>query len=191
MPDSAPKVLHFGPEKPLADYLSSIYGDGYTMADLSRSRYAPMAKEMGVEFRRVDLCRDLHNLPNNYYDLVLHSHVLEHVPCNYADVLKGLQALVRPGGAQLFAVPIWRKGSYREDLSPELSPEERWKLFGRHNHFRHFAVDDLHETIGSVFDLEGTQAKDCFTPDELASVGAPPDYPGTFFIAKAELAKAS
>jgi len=178
------KVLHFAPEKPLADYLSRTVGEGYAMADISRSRYAPMAAEMGVKFEQIDLCRSISSLPENHYDLVVHSHVLEHVPCNYTCVLQGLHRLVRPGGAQLFAVPMRKKGGYREDQSPDLTSDERWKRFGRHNHVRSFALDDLPHTIGAVFDLSKSMPEHCFSAEELAEIGAPADYVGVFYVRK-------
>lgn len=85
---------------------------------------------------------------------------------------------------------MWRKGSYRKPCLLNFLPKNA-KLFGRQNDFFcHFAVGDLHHTVDSVFDLEGTKAKDCFTPEELAKVGAPPDYPGTF-ISKPKRATAT
>jgi len=177
------RVLHFAPEPALAEMLSRICGDTYEIADVSESRYRPIAEQLGVKLRIIDLCKNARDLPSDHYDIVTHHHVLEHVGCNWTIVLQQLHRTVRPGGAHLFSFPISAKGYFREDLE-RLPPEDRTARFGRFNHVRRFGRKDLDRTLGAVFEIKGTEPKDMFTPEELndAAIGA--DFANMFFIRK-------
>jgi SAM-dependent methyltransferase len=87
-----------------------------------------------------DLCNDTLKLPDASFGLILHNHVLEHLPCRIEGVLTELDRILAPGGIHMFSIPI--KGSVTiEDLSPELSPQERRARFGLEDHMRVFGSD--------------------------------------------------
>ena len=71
------KVLHLAPEAVLSQHLYDLVGDGYEPADLDPARYA---KRAPIPVRQLDLCDGAAKLPSDHYDLVMHNHVLEHVP---------------------------------------------------------------------------------------------------------------
>ncbi|PSJ65362.1 class I SAM-dependent methyltransferase [Kumtagia ephedrae] len=184
------KILHFAPEERFAEYLASRCQDGYEMADVSRDRYQPLAERLGAKLAVLDLCKDAKGLPSDTYDLVIHNHVIEHVPCNWTIVLQQLHRIVKPGGAHLFSFPIYAKGYYREELDPAVSKDVRTKEYGRWNHVRRFGRKDLDRTLGAVFNIEGTEARDNFTVDELLSAGVTSDFQNLFFLRKPKKATA-
>jgi SAM-dependent methyltransferase len=144
------RVLHFAPEPVLAQRLHALCGDGYMPHDLDNQRY-----RFDFEVRRCDLCRDIDSLfEKASFDVVMHNHVIEHLPCNYTIVLQKLHALLKPGGHHVFSFPVAGSGRYRCDLSPEMSEQERTQRFRQKDHLRLFAREDFDQTLGMVFDLK-------------------------------------
>jgi hypothetical protein len=138
------RVLHFAPEKSLSKFLIQTVGENYYDArDISPDIY----KHTNV--RRFDLTEEVHTLPANQYDLILHNHVLEHLACNITAVLFHLHRSLRAGGTHLFSVPIFSE-YYSENIGP-LNEAERIRRFGQHDHVRAFGATDLQKTIGMIF----------------------------------------
>lgn len=163
------RVLHFAPEPQLFRLVHSIVGDGYEPCDFDPPRYE---KRIKMPIRRFDLCTDARDLPSDTYDLVMHNHVLEHIPCNWTLVLQHLQRAVRPGGVHLFSVPISLHRGYEEDLNPKLSQAERNKRFMQGDHLRRFGRTDFAQTLGAVFDIPATYSlEDYFSAEELHRAG--------------------
>jgi phosphoglycolate phosphatase len=166
------RVLHFAPEPALAPRLREICGEGYRPHDLNAARY-----RFGFEVAPCDLCTDIPRLfaPGSF-DVVMHNHVLEHLPCNYTVVLQRLHALLRPGGHHVFSFPVGH-GHYRSDFSPELSEAERAARFGQKDHVRRFTGHDFDSTIGMVFDeLDHDYSMARFIPEAtLRAAAIPPE----------------
>ena len=141
------RCLHIAPEAALATRLRAIFGDGYDPVDIAPELY-PFAG--GI--RRFDLVMDTPALASATYDLVLHSHVMEHVRGNVSAVLFHLHRALRPGGKQVCCIPILRGGHYAEDLGP-IDPDEAMRRFGQDDHVRMFGALDLHTTLGMLFAL--------------------------------------
>lgn len=123
------KVLHIAPELGLGRRLRSLPNLDYVSLDLVRSG--------------VDLHADLERLPfpAATFDLVISSHVLEHVADDRA-ALRELARVTKPSeGRVLTMVPVDSdlEATY-EDFSIT-SPEERKIAFGQHDHVRMFGRD--------------------------------------------------
>jgi phosphoglycolate phosphatase len=158
------RVLHLAPEPSLGRHIVSIVGPGYDPADKSPEHYA---RTLGRRVKRLDLCAEARRLPGGFYDLVLHNHVIEHVPCNYTIVLQHLHRAVKPGGVHLFSIPV-TSGHFAEDLSPALSEEDRSIRFTQRDHMRRFGRSDFDRTAGAVFNLTAAYSlTDFFSEDEL------------------------
>ena len=132
------RVLHIAAEAVLARKLKEVYGSNYTIANVSMEA---MAGIDGVNKMVFDLCRP--PLIGESFDVILHSHVLEHVYCNWALALMRINSLLKPGGLHLFCVPVRGEGSYKEDLDPDLPRETRVAIYGQHNHVRNFVRDSF------------------------------------------------
>lgn len=139
------RVLHLAPERGLMKVLREQWSD-YVPADFDVERYGKIS-----DLRRVDLT-DLDSYSElGTFDLLLHSHVLEHLRCNYTAVLIKLHKQLRSKGYHLFSVPIHGK-AYSESF--EVLPQEEATLrFGQFDHVRRFAAADIGRTLGTIFDL--------------------------------------
>lgn len=140
------RCLHIAPEYGLATILRSTFGV-YVPADINVARYAHMA---GI--RKIDLCDAVSLSSFGTFDLIIHAHVIEHIPCNYTVALVRLHKMLSPCGYQLFSVPIYGD-SYEESLA-RLTPEEATKRFGQFDHVRRFSSRDITQTIGAIFRIE-------------------------------------
>jgi phosphoglycolate phosphatase len=145
-PQPGDRILHFAPEKGLSDWFSKTCGVGYEPADIDPSIY-PHAR-----VRQFDLVTDTASLPSNSYDLVVHNHVLEHIPCSLAHVLFHLHRALTPRGKHVFSVPIM-SGCYEEDFG-ELTHENATKRFGQFDHVRRFGRDDMDRHLGQLLDVD-------------------------------------
>lgn len=140
------RVLHLAPKLGLGRYIKGVVGDGYTCADLRPERYPAELNPIAM-----DLIQDVYDLPAEHYDLVVHSHVMEHLPCDMTAVLYHLHRALKPGGWHAFGIPI-SNGRYCSDFS-EMTAEERKESFGNAEHYRAIGRDDLDKTLGMVFHL--------------------------------------
>jgi phosphoglycolate phosphatase len=138
-------VLHVAPEMGLSKYFLSIPGLRYKAVDLFPDIY----RHCRVE--RMDLVTDAEKLSANSYDLILHSHVMEHIPSNVTMVLLHLHRALKESGRHIFSIPIYL-GSYEECLA-EIGPEERRRRFHQEDHVRRFGRDDIDLTIGKIFNI--------------------------------------
>lgn len=141
------RVLHIAPERALAPRLRAIFGDGYDPVDFDPTIYAHVD---GV--RPFDLCVDAQKLETASYDLVIHSHVMEHVQCNVTAVLFHLHRALRVDGMQLCCIPFHRNSHSEEDLAP-LTVEDAEQRFGQDDHVRRFGAADVQQTLGMLFRL--------------------------------------
>jgi SAM-dependent methyltransferase len=139
--------LHIAPETGLFQLFSRVFSD-YTGADFNTEPYAKWRPL--VKF--VDLC-DIENSINRKYDLIFHNHVLEHIPCSPSVALAKLKSQLKPGGIMFFSIPVRNGCITTEDLDPQLSNEERTKLFGQWDHLRMFGEKDLFEILDPNNDI--------------------------------------
>ena len=119
---------------------------GYDPVDLKPSLY----KNIGV--RKFDIVADSPTLPNNYYDLILHSHVMEHIPCTFAFPFYHFSRALKPDGVHVFCVPLMA-GCYDEDLVRS-RPRMPYADFGQDDHVRRFGKSDIERHLGMVMRLD-------------------------------------
>ena len=140
------KVLHLAPERGLYRKLNKRVAPGnYVCSDINPKRYGFVENIV-----RLDLC-DLDAQPSAQYDIIIHSHVMEHVPCNIAYTLFHLHRMLKPGGRQICIIPF-ASGKYDECFQ-DISPEERTRRFGQHDHVRRFGAEDRQRHLGSIVRL--------------------------------------
>lgn len=148
LPKPGMSVLHMGPEGPMYSYFLGLCGDDYYPADIDPDHYNQHITDT-KKLEKIDLCRMDEFLKGRKFDLIYHSHVLEHVICNYTMVMLRLQEYIKPGGYHLFSVPMGDY-YYEEDLSLDLSEQEKDERFGRFDHVRKFGWHDFETTLGAL-----------------------------------------
>lgn len=121
-------VLHVAPEPCLERRLRPLANLRCRTVD----RFDPAADH------RADLTR----LPfaDGRFDLILCSHVLEHVPDDAAAMAE-LARVLRPGGTAIILVPYDPKRPATEEGRDVASPAERWRRFGHPYHYRIYGAD--------------------------------------------------
>lgn len=162
------RVLHFAPELSIGTRLHETLGENYMPCDV----HPPTYKKFPCAVVKVNMCY-LHRLPPDTFDLIIHNHVLEHIPCSVTQALHNLARLLKPGGIQLFSVPF-RGDETREYLGDDMDEETRIKEFGQADHMRLFGRRDflvtLESTYGEDFAYDMVQA---FNEEELERNGIP------------------
>src|SRR5258708_2545270 len=143
------KVLHFAPEFIIQKKLRSCPNLDYTSADLD----SPLAMV------KVDIT----NIPyaENTFDVILCSHVLEHIPDDH-QAMSELYRVLKPGGWALILVPFDTERAETFEDPNVVDPKERTRLFGQHDHVRIYGRDliDRLERAGFTVNQE-------FYPREL------------------------
>ncbi|MFC0284793.1 methyltransferase domain-containing protein [Camelimonas abortus] len=143
-PRPGASVLHFAPERGLSQLLRRISG-AYRAVDIAPENYPGL----GVE--KFDLCRDVFDLPESAYDVIVLNHVLEHIECNYSAVLLRLARSLTDDGVMLFSVPV--EGEEFRDAIALGTLEEKAARFGAFRHYRNFGRAFIAETLGMLFRL--------------------------------------
>lgn len=167
IPKPEQKVLHFAPEKGLAKLFTSIVGKAnYQAYDLEPKRYS------FFKVKKFDLCVDVQSLSEEQFDLIVHSHVLEHVPCNYTAVLYGLHKALKSSGIHICCIPI--TSGFYDETTADIGDEQRRKRFGQFDHVRRFGRNDINKSLGMVFDMPVTyNLEDHFEKQDLDKYNIP------------------
>jgi ubiquinone/menaquinone biosynthesis C-methylase UbiE len=76
--------------------------------------------------------------PDGSFDVILCSHVLEHIPDD-RKALSEFFRVLRPGGWAILQVPIAADTTFEDPTITD--PAERQKLFGQHDHVRNYGPD--------------------------------------------------
>ena len=134
------KVLHFAPE-PLLEEIVSAVADVYETSDLFAKR--DVTHRVNIEDT---------GLPDAGYDVIICSHVLEHV--DDAKALSELYRMLVPGGVALLATPVvegWATSYENPDIDGE---KDRLLHFGQGDHVRYFGRDIRDRIRKAGFALE-------------------------------------
>jgi predicted SAM-dependent methyltransferase len=122
------KVLHFAPEYYFQKRFASLEKLDYVSVDLA----SPLA-EVKMDITSI-------SYGDNFFDVILCNHVLEHIP----DDRKAMQELFRvlkPGGWAILQVPIDLNLEQTFEDPSIVSPEDRERLFGQYDHVRLYGRD--------------------------------------------------
>lgn len=122
------RLLHTAPEPCLEARLRAIPNHQYVSVD----RFDPAA----------DWRADLTALPfaDGSFDLILSSHVLEHIPDDRR-AIKELSRVLRPGGHAIIAVPFDPNCTVSPEAPADATPAQRQARFGHPYHFRYYGRD--------------------------------------------------
>ncbi len=130
------RALHLAPEMVTHRYLLESVGVGYVCSDLTPSKY-PHAQCL-----KLALPEGFDIFPDDYFDLILHNHVLEHIPGDYRDHLRQFVRLLGPGGHMIFTLPGVSRTLKTVQGGENLpSDEERLRLHGQSDHYKSFGYD--------------------------------------------------
>lgn len=132
------RVLHVAPEKCFEARLRDRLGDGYLTADLLDPRAMVRMDIIDIRY------------PDESFDVIYCSHVLEHVPDDRR-AMREFCRVLKKGGWAVVLVPI-RVPQTIEDPSV-VDPSERRRLFGQEDHVRKYGPDFADRLRGAGFDV--------------------------------------
>lgn len=162
------KLMHFGPEKSFYDVLSEHPQIEYVPCDFVPEQYGDMGK---VPLTKVDII-DI-PFPDNYFDVILCTHVLEHIPDD-KKAMSELLRVMKPAGWGVFQVPIdYNREKTYEDFSIT-SPQARKKAFGRAGHVRWYGRDYKQRLQAVGFKVTEDDYVKGFTEQEIFRFGLLP-----------------
>ncbi len=125
---AARSVLHFAPEAGIERHLRTNAKLDYITADLDGSR---AMEAMDI----TDIPR-----PDNTFDIVLCSHVLEHVPDD-RKAMREIFRVLRPGGFAIVLVPLYEDMAETYENRDITTPDGRLEHFDQIDHVRKYGMD--------------------------------------------------
>ena len=127
------RILHLAPEKNLFRILYNHGFKNYVCGDLFTEgyKYPEYVQNMNVL-----------NIPfeDNYFDLIICNHLLEHVP-NDTDAMKELFRVLKQKGKAILQVPISKNSDKTFEDFSVTDPKEREIVFGQFDHLRVYGQD--------------------------------------------------
>ncbi len=151
---SPKKMLHIAPEKALDENLRKTPALDYLTADLTDPRAMVRMDITDIPY------------PDNLFDVIYCSHVLEHVPDD-RKAIRHLNRVLKPTGWAVFVVPIKVEKTI-EDTSIT-DPADRRRLFGQHDHVRRYGPDFADRLAEAGFDVTTFSATDIATAETEVS----------------------
>jgi SAM-dependent methyltransferase len=162
------RLLHFAPE-PLFDPVFARLPD---VERVTADLHAPA--DLRLDISDMDL-------PNDSFDLILCSHVLEHVPDDRA-AMRELRRVLTDGGLALVLVPYRPQVTTYDDPTIR-SPLGRMVAFGQHDHVRIYGNDLPDRLREAGFEVDDRTAAELF--DRVAIERAELDPSENLFLCRA------
>ena len=166
-------LLHIAPEYGLYLWIKRHPGVRYTGSDIDTRRYRHI-ENIGTA--------DLMDMPfeSNAFDVVICSHVLEHVPDDVR-AMRELRRVLKPSGTALLPVPLAMDGGGTDEDSTMADPSEQNRRFGQWDHLRLYGKDDYLKRLSeagfevstfSPFDTMPEEARRLhLNPSEILPIG--------------------
>jgi len=131
------RLLHLAPEFSFMRQFRRMQGLDYVTADLA----SPLA-----DFQSDVCCLPF---PDDSFDVILCSHVLEHVPDD-RKAMSELCRVLKPGGWAVMQVPISNELTTTFEDARISTAEERERHFGQHDHVRLYGGDDFYVRLAQA-----------------------------------------
>ena len=162
-------MLHVAPEDFFEIRLRRFLGPNYLTADL----HDPHAM---VKMDIVDI-----QYPDESFDVIYCSHVLEHV-ANDKKAMREFFRVLKTGGWAILLVPIDTDKTF-EDLSIT-DPLDRLEAFGDETHVRRYGPDYLDRLQDAQFDVRIIRPTDFLSGAEISEMGIQPSSGDIYYCTK-------
>jgi hypothetical protein len=124
------RMLHIAAEPYMAERLLATPTIDYLTADIEDPRAMEVMDITDIKY------------PDGTFDVVVASHVLEHIPDDVR-AMSELRRVLKPGGWAVLQVPIW--GPKTRDDPSITDPDERERRYGQPDHVRMYGHDGEYE----------------------------------------------
>lgn len=153
---SGKQMLHVAPEPIFERLLNERIGSGYLTADLFDRRAMVKMDITDIQY------------PNETFDVIYCSHVLEHVQEDLKAMSEFVRVLKSDGWAVLI-VPITAESTYEDPAITD--PNERLLHFGQSDHVRKYGPDIVTRLKKAGFCVKSSKPRDFLTNDEIFKMG--------------------
>ena len=153
------RVLHVAPERAIRRRLASAQNLIYVTADLKMTEAAVHAELSRLPFE--DAC----------FDIVICSHVLEHIEDDFASMVEMRRVLAATGQA-LVMVPVNPRLSQTYEDPSITDPDARKRAFGHPGHVRYYGADVTARLVESGFEVDPIDYVDHMPPGEAERIRA-------------------
>jgi SAM-dependent methyltransferase len=128
-------ILHIAPDLGLYLWLKRQPDVSYVGSDIDKARYRHIQNIHTADLTAAPFGTDT-------FDIVICSHVLEHIPDD-AKAMREMLRILRAGGVALLLVPLATDGQGTDEDPSVTSPSERHRRFGQWDHVRLYDRDDF------------------------------------------------
>jgi len=146
------RILHIAPEKAIQAFFQTIPGVEYLSGDL-------VNKSAMV---RMDICNI--NYPDESFDLIFCSHVLEHVEDD-RQALREFHRVLSSQGQLMLMVPIMGEVTIEDPSVTD--PAERERLYGQLDHVRAYGLDFPKIVSSQGFKVQTFEPKSYFNAAQI------------------------
>jgi SAM-dependent methyltransferase len=136
------KILHFAPELGLANWIRQYLAVRYTACDATPFAYQEIPNVLHVSLPYLPFA-------DNSFDVIVCSHVLEHVTDDRA-AMREIFRILDAKGTALFMVPEATDGLGTDEEPSLLDPDTRERRFGQNDHVRLYGRDDFVDRLSSA-----------------------------------------
>ena len=150
-------MLHVAPEPFFESKFRKSLGKNYITADLVNPRAVVKMDITDIQY------------PDQSFDVIYCSHVLEHVQDDRR-AMKEFHRVLKENGWAILLVPVSAEEKTFEDPTI-IEPAERFKAFGQEDHVRRYGRDYVHRLGEAGFKVEVTKADDFIDKDDAIRMG--------------------
>ena len=157
IPQGDNKILYFAPREPIEERLRRM-GNVVVTTDLSQNG--------------VNVYADITKLPfdTEAFDVIICSHVLEHVPEDSL-AMKELNRVLKTDGYALILIPKDKSREKTYEDESITSPQERAKEFGQYDHVRVYGRDVVQRFETAGFNVAVETYAENFTEESITKHG--------------------
>ena len=148
-------LLHFAPQRIFQNRYRHMSHVEYISADLEPKRAMVQMDITDIKY------------PDNTFDIIHCSHVLEHVPDDMRAMLQ-LHRVLKHGGCAIVAVPITAEQTFQD---PSVTtPAERERIYGQYDHLRRYGPDIEQRLNKAGFDVRCVRPQDFIATEDIAKM---------------------
>jgi len=152
-------VLHIAPEDGLRERLSRLVGDRYVSMDASPAYEGAIVGDVTAM-----------PFDSGSFDLVICSHVLEHVEDDAA-ALAEMHRVLRPGGQAILPHPVHEDQPATFEDPTITDPRKRLQAFGATDHVRVYGADFSDRVRAAGFEVRRRDYLAAFSHEEVGRYG--------------------
>lgn len=164
------KVLHVAPERCFESRLQEALGDNYLTTDLLDPNVMERMDITDIQY------------PDETFDVIYCSHVLEHVPDD-RKAMREFRRVLKKTGWAILLVPITVDKTVEDPSITD--PAERLRLFGQEDHVRRYGPDYLSRLREAGLDVKVRLPADVASPDEVLRMGLTPPSGEIYYCRRA------